>query len=176
MRSRIARSRTFSTFCVRCSRRVMRNPALLQINAGFPSSLMNLRNLRGQTTKHPQVLTDRNKFPICTSWGKLGVLREKSLPERSVTGRLVDTVAKNSNRGGGAFRGRLGRPRRTAVLPENNRGSRTLAPIRDEPQSHHHPPRRRPNDGNESSSLGSAGAWVSIGALTIIPQWGTIQP
>ena len=67
---------------------------------------------------------------------------------------MVDTVAKHSNRGGGTVRGSPDRALEGAGVPSNRRASRTLAPAGDEPQPYRRSPWRRPNDGNQSISLG----------------------
>jgi len=66
---------------------------------------------------------------------------------------MVDTVAKNSNRGEGAVRGRPYRAPEGAGLPRNRRASRTLAPAGDESKPHRRSPWCRPNDRNQSSPL-----------------------
>ena len=75
------------------------------------------------------------------------------LSRTSLDHHLVDTVAKNSNRGGGAFRGRPDRALKGSGLPRNRRESRTLAPAGDESQPYRRSPWRRPNDRNQSPAL-----------------------
>src|SRR4030066_2322117 len=80
---------------------------------------------------------DRTRPAFAQEPGKTGTgLRRANFSQRETGKNLVDTVAKNSNRGGGAVRSRPVRPRRTAVLPEGHQGSRTPVPFGDERQRH----------------------------------------
>src|SRR6266540_3791619 len=62
----MTRSRTFSTFCVRCSRGATRNPALLQINAGFPSSAERYRPANVRSRGRPARQRNRIGFALFT--------------------------------------------------------------------------------------------------------------
>src|SRR6266699_1029404 len=62
----MTRSRTFSTFCVRCSRGATRNPALLQINAGFPSSADRYRPVNVRSRGRPARQRNRIGFALFT--------------------------------------------------------------------------------------------------------------
>src|SRR5438093_10861345 len=62
----MTRSRTFSTFCVRCSRGAARNPALLQIDAGFPSSAERYRPANVRSRGRPARQRNRIGFALFT--------------------------------------------------------------------------------------------------------------
>src|SRR4030067_798512 len=97
---------------------------------------------------------DRTRPAFAQEPGKTGTgLRRANFSQRETGKNLVDTVAKNSNRGGGTVGGGPGRPRRTAVLPEGHQGSRPPVPFGDERQPHRVCPEGRPNPGRPGAAL-----------------------